>query len=163
MFVNSPMLKASVPNRTRNRQFNCRGKHKPGFTLVELLISLTILTMLFGGMFYALGVELNLWKRIVNTSEKQHIANLVLARIVRDTRSASEILPASNNQQLLLKIGSDSIEYRLLNQKIRRKKNNYSAYLTDKGDLQTLLFSYPATKEAEMTLDGFKTRVCLRN
>ncbi len=136
---------------------------RKGLTLVELLISLTILSMLFGGMYYALGVELSLWKRIVSASEKQHIANLVLARVIRDTRSASEILPASNNQQLLLKIGTDSIQYRLLNQKIRRKKNNYSAYLTDKGDLQTLSFSYPTTKEAEIALDGFKTRAYLRN
>lgn len=136
---------------------------RKGFTLVELLISLTILTMLFGSMFYAFSVELDLWKRIVSASEKLHIANLVLARIVRDTRSASEILPASTHQQLVLKIGSDSIEYRVLNQKIRRKKNNYSAYLTDKGDLQTLSFSYPGTQEAEITLDGFKTRIFLRN
>jgi hypothetical protein len=114
-------------------------------------------------MFYALSVELDLWKRIVSASEKLHIANLVLTRIIRDTRSASEILPASDPQQLLLKIGSDSIEYRLLNQKVRRKKNNYSAYLTDQGEVQALSFSYPSTQEAEITLDGFKTRISLRN
>lgn len=134
-----------------------------GFTLVELLISLSILTLLSGAMYYALGVELNLWKRIVGAGEKQQIANFVLTRIVRDARSASQIFPASNNQKLLLKIGPDSIEYTLINQKIRRKKNNYSAYLTDKGDLQTLSFSYPNAKQVEIKLDGFKGMASLRN
>jgi prepilin-type N-terminal cleavage/methylation domain-containing protein len=134
-----------------------------GFTLVELLISLSIFTLLSGAMYYALGVELNLWKRIVGASEKQQIANFVLTRIVRDTRSASQILPASNHQKLLLKIGPDSIEYTLINQKIRRKKNAYSAYLTDKRDIQILSFSYPASKEVKIKIDKFETRASLRN
>ncbi len=134
-----------------------------GFTLVELLISLSIFTLLSGAMYYALGVELNLWKRIVGTSEKQQIANFVLTRVVRDARSASKILPASNNQKLLLKIGPDSIEYTLINQKIRRKKNAYSAYLTDKRDIQILSFSYPASKEVKIKIDEFETRASLRN
>lgn len=136
---------------------------RKGFTLIELLISLTILSMLSGAMYYALGMELNLWKRIVGASEKQQIANFVLTRIIRDVRSASEILPASNHQKLLLKIGSDSIEYTLLNQKIRRKKNAYSAYLTDKRDIQLFSFSYPASKEVKIKIDEFETRASLRN
>lgn len=136
---------------------------RKGFTLVELLISLIIFSMLLGSMFYALSVELDFWRRITNAGEKQQIANLVLIRITRDIRSATKILPTSNNYKLLLKIGSDSIEYTFFNRKVRRKKNSYSAYLTDKEDLQALLFSYPSAKQVEIELDGFKTKAFLRN
>jgi prepilin-type N-terminal cleavage/methylation domain-containing protein len=140
-------------NNTRNR----------GFTLVELIVALSLFAMLLGGIFYAWGVELNFWKRAVASVEKQQVANMVLARIVRDIRNAGELLPASDDHQLLLKIGSDTIEYSLVNQKIRRKKNSYSAYLTSEGELKALSFAYPDARLVEIKVEGFTTRTALRN
>ena len=136
---------------------------RKGFTLVELIVSLTIFSLLLGSIFYALKIELGIWKRIVGSAEKQQIANMVLSRIVRDIRSAKELLPASTNQKLGLEIGSDTIEYDLLNHKIRRKKNNYSAYLTTQGELEELSFSYPKANLVEIKVEGFTTQTCLRN
>jgi prepilin-type N-terminal cleavage/methylation domain-containing protein len=136
---------------------------KNGFTLVELIISMTISAMLMGGMLYAFGVEFNLWKKIVNTSEKQQIANMVFTRIIRDARNANEISPSSSNSTLSLKVGAESIEYSLVNSKVRRKKDGYSSYLTAAGDLMALSFFYPAAKQVEIKVEDFKTKVILRN
>jgi prepilin-type N-terminal cleavage/methylation domain-containing protein len=136
---------------------------KKGFTLVELIISLTIFAILLTGIIYALGIELSTWKRIANASEKQQIENLILARITRDIRCAAQIFPASNPDRLSLKIGSDTIEYSFTNAKVKRKKNNYSSYLSIEGDIQALSFSYPATNLVEVRLDDIKTQIYMRN
>ncbi len=136
---------------------------RQAFTLVELIVSLTIFAMLLGGVYYALGVELNLWKRISASVETQQIGNMLLSRIVRDIREAKEILPASNKERLLLKIGSDIIEYSLTSGKVKRKKNAYTAYLTAEKQIQALAFYYPAPRLIEIKVENFTTKACLRN
>ena len=136
---------------------------KPGFTLVELLISLAILTLLSGSMFYVFRFELRHWERIVQKSENQHIANLVLTKLAGDIRAAKEILPVSDQAELILACPAHTIEYTLLNQKVRRKKDAYSSYLTDAGEVRDLTFSYPSNNLVEISLDGFKARFYLRN
>ena len=136
---------------------------KKGFTLVELIISLTIFAILLTGIIYSLGIELSTWNRIANAAEKQQIENSVLARITRDIRSATQILPSSDPDRLSLKIGSDTIEYSFANAKVKRKKNNYSSYLTVEGDIQALAFSYPAGNLVEVRLDDTKTQIYMRN
>ena len=136
---------------------------KNGFTLVELIVSLTIFALLLGCMFYAFGVELRFWDKIVMKSEKQQIANIVITRMTQDIRSAAKILAGSNSDKLLLMVGSDTIEYSLTNDKVRRKKNNYSSYLTMEGDIEQLSFSYPTAKLVEINIDDYKTRIGLRN
>lgn len=137
--------------------------NKKGFTLVELMISLTISAMLIGGVLYAFSAEFALWKRIVAGSEKQQIANMVLTRIISDSRNANEISPSSSSSALSLKVGTESIEYSLANNKVRRKKDGYSSYLTDTGDLGALSFSYPDAKQVEIKVEDFKAKVILRN
>ena len=136
---------------------------RKAFTLVELIVSLTIFSLLLGIMFYAFGVELRFWEKIVANSEKQQITNMVITRMSRDVRSAAKILSGSNSNKLLLKIGNDSLEYSLKNNKVRRKKNNYSAYLTVAGDIEQLSFSYPKAKLVEIKIDGYNTKIGLRN
>ena len=136
---------------------------KNGFTLVELLISMAISVMLIGGMLYAFSAEFSLWKRIVAASEKQQIANMVLSRIIRDTRSADKILTASSTSALSLKVRTESIEYSLADNKIRRKKDGFSCYLTAAGDLAKLSFSYPGAKQVEIEVEDIKAKALLRN
>lgn len=136
---------------------------KRGFTLIELLVAASIFAMLLGGIIYALGGELNIWKKITSSAANQQIANMVLYRMGRDIREAHEILPLSNQEKLALKIGPEQIEYSLSQGKIKRKKDGYSAYLTDKNDLQQLSFSYPAAGLVEIHLDNFTVKVGLRN
>lgn len=136
---------------------------KSGFTLVELLVSLLIFTILLGGIIYAFGVEYKTWKRIVRAHEIQQIEGAVLLRITRDIRSASEVLPGSYSKLLRLKIDADTFEYSLANKKVKRKKNNYSSYLTVEEEIQQLEFSYPEEKLVELNMNGRKTNIYLRN
>jgi prepilin-type N-terminal cleavage/methylation domain-containing protein len=134
-----------------------------GFTLVEMIVALSIFAMLMGSVLHILDIELKLWNRLVLISEKQQISNLVLTRVVRDVRAAREIGPASSNEELVLNIGEDTIEYALVNKKVRRRKNGRSSYLTDADDLKELSFSYPAYKIVGIKLGDNTTRVYLRN
>jgi prepilin-type N-terminal cleavage/methylation domain-containing protein len=136
---------------------------KRGFTLVELIVSFAILSMLFAAMYFALGTQIKSWQRIVSAAERQQIANAVLSRIVNDIRAAREILPASNSQTLALRIENDVIEYSLFGEKVRRKKNGYSSYLTDKEGLGALSFSYPDVYRIGIRIDGQETGASLRN
>jgi prepilin-type N-terminal cleavage/methylation domain-containing protein len=136
---------------------------RKGFTLVELVVALSIFSMLLGIIYYILGTELSFWKKTVNAAEKIQLSNAVLTRIIRDARNAKEILAGSNQDVLALRIGPDRIEYSMANDKIKRKKNNYSTYLTDAGEIDGLSFNYPGAKLVEIRLEGFTTRACLRN
>lgn len=136
---------------------------RKGFTLVELIISLTIFAMILVSTFYVLGVELRYWKKFVTDGEKQQIANMVITRIARDVRSASEVTPSSASQILLLSAGGETIEYSLIEKKVRRKKNAASSYLTDINDIKTLSFLYPTSNSVEISLENITTMVSLRN
>ena len=134
-----------------------------GFTLVELIVSLTIFTILLSGMYYAFGTELSFLKRMLGSCENQQISNMVLSRMAQDIRSAEDILADSDETTLLLKDGDSTIEYSLKNQKVRRRKNNYSSYLTDKDDVKALSFSYPEQKLVRITIGEWETQASLRN
>ena len=136
---------------------------KKGFTLVELIIALTIFALLSGGIYYALGTELDFWQRVVSQAEKQQINNAVMHRLVRDIRAAEEIMPSSDNFDLRLKHGAEIIEYTLVNQKVRRKKNLSASYLTDINEVTELFFAYPAPGLVEVYLNDLVTRAALRN
>ncbi len=136
---------------------------KGGFTLVEMLVSLSIFAMMLLSIYFTFGHELNFFKKISSSSEKLEISNAVMGRIARDIRAAEEILPSSNQEKLLLKIASDTLEYSLVNGKVRRKLNSHSSYLTDAQDIQSLSFSYPSGEAVIFKVDNFSTEICLRN
>ncbi|MBU0671599.1 MAG: prepilin-type N-terminal cleavage/methylation domain-containing protein [Candidatus Margulisbacteria bacterium] len=136
---------------------------KKGFTLVELVVALTIFGLLLGGIYFAFGVELKFWQSIANAGAKQQISNLVLSRMISDIRSAKELIFSANGDELILMIGADRIEYSITNNKVLRKKNNFSVYLTDQGELQTLSVAYPTTRMVEIMLGNLTARASLRN
>ncbi|NQT29796.1 MAG: type II secretion system protein [Candidatus Saganbacteria bacterium] len=133
------------------------------FTLVELVVALAIFSLLLGGIFYALFTELTIWNKLVAQAETQQITNAVLSKMTSDVRSASEILPASNSTTLALTVKTDEIEYSLANDKIRRKKNGHSSYLTDENDIDSLSFSYPESNFVEVGIGNFNAGAFLRN
>jgi prepilin-type N-terminal cleavage/methylation domain-containing protein len=134
-----------------------------GFSLVELIVSLSIFAMLSVSILYVFGSELKLSKKITGISEKQQLVNAVMDRISRDIRAACAILPSSDENKLVLSAEADSIEYSLINEKVRRKKNNFSSYLSDTGDIKALSFAYPLSRMVEVDLDGSLTKFMLRN
>jgi prepilin-type N-terminal cleavage/methylation domain-containing protein len=137
-------------------------KHN-GFTLVEMLISLTVLFIALGAIFYALSAELRLWDRTAASVEKQQVLHLLLSRINLDARSASEILPASGPRALSLRVGGDTIDYTLSEGKVKRTKNRSAAYLTTEEEIKEFSFSYPTANLIVIKIDGLTTKVFLRN
>jgi len=138
-------------------------KRKNGFTLVELIISLTLFTVLVGGVFYAFGSELRLWRKIADKCQREQVANLVAERICHDIRAASAILTSSGSEEIDLRVGSENISYRLVDYKIRRKKGSSIAYLTNEREVDKLAFSYPVSDRVEMIMGKFSCHVALRN
>lgn len=136
---------------------------KKGFTLVELMVSLSIFSLLLGTIFSVFGNDLNYLMKSISRSEKQQIANMVLLRITSDIKQAREILSSSSCSVLALNMGTENIEYSLTENKVKRKQGGYSMYLTDKGDIQSLSFSYPSKKMAGVKIDAFNVQAHLRN
>ncbi len=136
---------------------------KSGFTLVELMVSLSLLAVLGGSMFYAFGVELKLWQKLTDSMAEQQIINSAMAQIVNDVRSAREIVYSASGDDLILLVGADRIEYSLVNEKLRRKKNDRSSYLTDIGEIKEFAVAYPTTRLVEVSLNNNKARAFLRN
>ncbi|MBU1026483.1 MAG: prepilin-type N-terminal cleavage/methylation domain-containing protein, partial [Candidatus Margulisbacteria bacterium] len=70
-------------------------KVRSGFTLVELIIGLSIFALLMGTIFFTFGQELNLWDRLVSAIEGDQIGTMVISKITTDIKSADKILPGS--------------------------------------------------------------------
>lgn len=122
-----------------------------GFTLVELVVSMTLMVILAGGMLFAFGQGMRNWRKVARHSERLQIENIIAERITNDIRCAAEILAGSGSQEIVLKIDSDPVSYKLVERKVRRK----SAYLTCEDEIKKLSFSYPSPGMIEVMLDDF--------
>jgi len=136
--------------------------NKRGFTLVEIIVSLSIFAILLSSMYYIFGVELRLWQRYITASEDLQISNMVMTKITRDIRAADKII-SSSSDQLSLKVETDTIQYSFSKGKVKRKKNSRSSYLTTKGDLSALSFASLSDKLVEIKINDFSTKIVLRN
>ncbi|MDI6731376.1 MAG: type II secretion system protein [Candidatus Margulisbacteria bacterium] len=139
------------------------GEGKKGFSLVELILSLSIFAFLLVAILYALSGEIKFWKRATDICRQGQIADFAISKIVDDIHSASQILPQSSASVLALSVEANSIEYSLYNQKVRRKTNNSTAYLTDSGEITNLSFNYPRDKLVVVMAENISTEADLRN
>lgn len=137
--------------------------NKKGFTLVELVISLSLMVMIIGITTFAFGQAIRTWRKVAWKSECLQVANLVMERICRDIRAASEISQASSSKELILKIGSETVSYQLVNFKVQRQKGRSVAYLTNEREVENLFFSYPEKDLVEVGVGGFTTYASTRN
>ncbi|MFH1387100.1 MAG: type II secretion system protein [bacterium] len=137
-------------------------KKRKGFTLVELMISLSLMGILISGIFFSFAAAYRTWKKVANKSSNLQVENIICERLARDIRSADEILTSSTSQEIQIKISSYIYAYSLVNNKVRRKKGASVSYLTSEDELKKLAFSYPAPGQAEITTDHFSFLVGVR-
>lgn len=137
--------------------------NRKAFTLVELLVAMSILTVLLGAMFYVFSGQIKFWRRTAAQAERYQVINSVLTRLALDVRAANEILPGSDQALLRLKAGTDIIEYSLSTAKVKRKLNSYSAYLTVEDEIAFLSFAYPDKNRAIIVTELISTEVGVRN
>ena len=139
---------------------------RQGFSLVEMVIALSLAVIILGAAFYLLSINLKTWNRNSKRIENLQIVSLVFERIGYDIRSAKKIISVSG-ETLIIELDSQNVLYDFKNKKIRRKKGETSAYLTDKGDLLGLSFRKIKEGLVEIGIKTeskeFKTEVYCRN
>lgn len=101
-----------------------------GFTLIELMIVVTILSLVLTSLSGVLNSSLNLWNRVNNQVELQHNLRFAVNKIAGDIKKAKGILPGSNEDELILKMSEDQIIKYGLKEDIRDDEHPY--YLTGK-------------------------------
>ena len=126
-----------------------------GFTLVELIIALALTALLFGTITFAFGQALRAWKITADRAARHQVANISLERLARDIRSASSISAATSPGGIRLTVEGETIEYSWDNLKLKRKKGNYSAYLTNEGEIGNVSFSFPAQPLVQVKVDNY--------
>ena len=139
---------------------------RKGFSLVEMVIALSLAVIILGAAFYLLSINLKTWNRNSKRIENLQIISLAFERIGYDIRSAKKIVSVSHDT-LVIELDGQNILYDFKNKKIRRKKGKTSAYLTDKDDLLGLSFKKIKEGLVEIGLKTeskeFKTEVYCRN
>lgn len=137
--------------------------NKKGFTLVEMLVSISIFLLLMGAILPAFFQSWKGSEKISSRAELFQIKEIIWARMAREIRSADKILSQSTSSEVFLQTGGNVVSYSLVNNKVRRKIGGYTAYFTNEGEIKSLIFYYPAEKTVELFIDGQKGIVGLRN
>lgn len=131
---------------------------KRGFTLIELIVALTLTTLLLSGLFSALGSGVRSWKRISRQAAARQARLIVAERICADLREAA-LLSGSTSAEVVFRLGPDQVSYKLVDGKVKRN----SAYLTTEKEVEQLSFYYPGPRLVGVRLDGLSFEVFTRN
>jgi len=99
--------------------------HRNGFTILELLITMLILTFVIGMVYNAYQMGLFIYKDSETKLWTTQEARMSLERIIRESRVAeSEPPPSILSDGFSFKINTDTIAFRISGDKILRYKNN---------------------------------------
>jgi prepilin-type N-terminal cleavage/methylation domain-containing protein len=128
-------------------------KSTEGFSLIELLLALTLSTILMLSFSYAISTALALWQTHSRDSARLMDAAFVLNQISREVWQARAISSASSANRLILDSVTDSLFYDFYQGMVRRSKDGKAASpLTDKNRILGLSFNYPSSKRVWITV-----------
>ena len=113
-----------------------------GFTLVELVIALTLFALVSGVIVLAFGSYWRSWRKLAKQVSIMQVKNLVAERITTDLRA-----------------GDQTVAYSYEAGKVQRKKNGTVAYLTSPGEIGQLRLTSPAAKMIVVQLDDLSWEV----
>lgn len=119
---------------------------KRGFTLVEVLIAAALSAVLLSSMFISAFSLIRSWKIADRAMDALDSGRYSLFKIISDTRNSRGIRTSSSGSNLVLDFGPDTVSYDMKDDKVRRRTNGASAYLTEAGRVSFLNFSYPSPK-----------------
>jgi prepilin-type N-terminal cleavage/methylation domain-containing protein len=128
---------------------------KRGFTLIEMIVALSLAVLVLSAAFYTLSLNLKTWEKVLKNVEGLQVASMVLERVGRDIRSADRIIEVKD-RSLTIELEGQKVLYDFKDFKVRRKKGKTSAYLTDQGDLTDLSFLRTAGRLIRITLQAGK-------
>lgn len=136
---------------------------KKGFTLIEMMVVMSLCAVLFFSTTFLLVNYLRHWRKISNQSLHQQTILFLTNKIRQDIALANIISPLSNSDRLILYQGTTKIEFGLKNKKVFRKKNNYTSYLTDKDNVKKIAFAYPVNNLVSFKIDQYQGTAGKRN
>ncbi|MDW7740192.1 MAG: prepilin-type N-terminal cleavage/methylation domain-containing protein [Bacillota bacterium] len=98
-----------------------------GFTLIELVITLGMISLIIAAAYSFYLTSLNSWQHSVDHMEYQQNARIALDKIIRELQYASEVQTRSGGRELRFKVPGDSRTFRF---RLFRPQLIYDAYLT---------------------------------
>lgn len=134
-----------------------------GFTLVELIISLSLSLIFMSVALFTLNHNFRVWEKYAARFEKRQVSLIAAEKITREVRNALKILPASTSQEVFLSLPGNNISYCLANRKIRRKLSASTSYLTDDNAVRSLSFAYPDPHSVLIKMEEMKYYASTRN
>lgn len=133
-----------------------------GFTLIELLVALSLSAIVLCAGAYLLVNFLHSYKSAASNLNKLQAEQIVLRNITKDCREAKKIEVKGQAAVLTNKDGA-LITYELINNKVRRREGNSSAYITDDKEIQILNFSIESQNLLNIHVDSQSTKAAIRN
>ncbi len=107
-----------------------------GLTLIEVIITVSIIAIILSGIYGVLGGSLNIWKISSEQMDLQQNARIALNTIEMDLKRADTIQPSSSKTKISMRVGYDIIGYELSGDKIQRTSfgagHNPLAYSVEK-------------------------------
>ena len=117
-------------------------KKSKAFTLIELLIATAMISVISIALFYFTLSTTRLISRSSDFARSMQSVRFIAGRISSDIMQSSGASAGSGQSRLIL----DDISYEFLNDKVRREEGSDVTYLTIKGEIKGLNFSYPSSK-----------------
>jgi type II secretory pathway pseudopilin PulG len=81
-----------------------------GFTILETLITVTLVSLVFGMFVLLLRDSFQLTRRLASKDEARRVAQVALDRMLTEARESDEILAGANNQLNLTKVYAQDID-----------------------------------------------------
>ncbi|MCU0640887.1 MAG: type II secretion system GspH family protein [Candidatus Margulisbacteria bacterium] len=115
---------------------------RSGFTLVELLVAMTLLVITTATISGALSRYLRNWRQLARQVNVLQVKNLVGERLTTELRA-----------------GDPTVTFSYEAGKVQRRKNGSVAYLTSAGEVDRLLITRPEAGRAFVVLDDLAWEV----
>ena len=112
------------------------------FTLIELLISMTLVSVIFASLFYFSIASIRSLDRASLNARSSQAVRFVCGRISSDIINSTG--PSSGSSASKLVIGG--IGYQFMEGKVKRSEGSDVYYLTTEGEIRDLKFSYLSSK-----------------
>ena len=121
-------------------------KNRRGFTLLESVITLSVMLIVFSTASVYLARGIKTWRQAVRKAANLQIKCLVAERICSETRAATGL-----------------IKYSYYAGKVRREKGGTAAYLSNEGEIMSLSLTKIDNKTCRVVLDDIQFSVAARN
>ena len=131
--------------------------------MIEIIVALTLSALVLMTGTFMLSNYLRTFKKLSVAIERNQIKQFVLNKVTSDIIFAEGINKSSGPDLLILYLKGDTLRYDYFNQKVRRRTNKSTAYLTEPGEIGSLSFSYPKPGLVMIFLDKIKTGAYCRN